>query len=221
MCDNNNKPLADDSLADWANLLIFSKYLSTYLRTVIRAGGGSARSIKSELPVCKFLWEHRVESGGLHWEFREDFIHMFVLEEFPGGRTKRGKTDRKFLKSSYGHQSSGSSVQFSSVTQLCPTFCDPVDCSMPGLPVHHQLREFTQTHAHWVSVHLICFEWIYVYNMNWIKFYFMNKFIQLMQQHLLITFLFSLFSPSSKIIFLHYCGFISGLSILFHWPICL
>ena len=38
-----------------------------------------------------------------------------------------------------------SSIQFSSVTQLCPTLCDPTDCSMPGLPVHHQLLEFTQT----------------------------------------------------------------------------
>ena len=38
-----------------------------------------------------------------------------------------------------------SSVQFSSVTQLCLTLCDPVDCSTPALPVHHQLPEFTQT----------------------------------------------------------------------------
>jgi len=44
-----------------------------------------------------------------------------------------------------------SSVQFSSVTQLCPTLCDPMNHSMPGLPVHHQLPEFTQTHIHWVS----------------------------------------------------------------------
>ena len=42
-------------------------------------------------------------------------------------------------------------VQFSSVTQLCPTLCDPMDCSTPGLPVHHQLLEFTQTHIHWVG----------------------------------------------------------------------
>ena len=41
-----------------------------------------------------------------------------------------------------------SSVQFSSVAQLCPTLCYPMDCSVPGLPVHHQLLEFTQTHAH-------------------------------------------------------------------------
>ena len=42
-------------------------------------------------------------------------------------------------------------VQFSSVTQLCPTLCDSMNCSMPGLPVHHQLPEFTQTHVHQVS----------------------------------------------------------------------
>ena len=41
-----------------------------------------------------------------------------------------------------------SSVQF---TQLCPALCDTMNCSMPGLPVHHQLPEFTQTHVHWVS----------------------------------------------------------------------
>ena len=40
------------------------------------------------------------------------------------------------------------SVQFSSVTQSCPTLCDPVDCSTPGLSAHHQLPEFTQTHVH-------------------------------------------------------------------------
>ena len=40
------------------------------------------------------------------------------------------------------------SVQFSSVAQPCLTLCDPMDCSTPGLPVHHQLPEFTQTHTH-------------------------------------------------------------------------
>ena len=39
-------------------------------------------------------------------------------------------------------------IQFRSVAQSCLTLCDPVDCSMPGLPVHHQLPEFTQTHVH-------------------------------------------------------------------------
>ena len=41
--------------------------------------------------------------------------------------------------------------QCSSDIQSCPTLWDPVNCSMPGLPVHHQLSEFTQTHVHWVS----------------------------------------------------------------------
>ena len=45
----------------------------------------------------------------------------------------------------------GVSVQFSSVAQSCPTLCDPMNRSTPGLPVHHQLLEFTQTHVHQVS----------------------------------------------------------------------
>ena len=42
-------------------------------------------------------------------------------------------------------------VQFISVAQLCPTICNPMNCSTPGFPVHHQLLEFTQTHIHWVG----------------------------------------------------------------------
>ena len=48
------------------------------------------------------------------------------------------------------------SVQFSSVTQSCPTLCNPRNHSTPGLPVHHQLPEFTQTH--------MCIEWVMPYN---------------------------------------------------------
>ena len=40
------------------------------------------------------------------------------------------------------------SGQFSSVAQLCPTLCNPMDCSTPGFPVHHQLLELAQTHVH-------------------------------------------------------------------------
>ena len=69
-------------------------------------------------------------------------------------------------KDAWHHQSSGKckgklqwhitlhlleSVQFSSVAQLCLTLCDPMNCRIPGLPVHHQLLEFTQTHAHQVG----------------------------------------------------------------------
>ena len=47
------------------------------------------------------------------------------------------------LKSKDSH-----SVQFSSVAHSCPTLCNPMNCSMPGLPVHHQLPESTHTHVH-------------------------------------------------------------------------
>ena len=52
------------------------------------------------------------------------------------------------------HTALPASSQFSSVPfshSSCPTICDPMDYSMPDLPVHHQLPEFTQTHVHWVG----------------------------------------------------------------------
>ena len=51
------------------------------------------------------------------------------------------------------HSPSSESInyQFRSVAQPCLTLCDPVDCSTPGFPVHHQLPELVQTHVHWVS----------------------------------------------------------------------
>ena len=48
-------------------------------------------------------------------------------------------------------QSKINKIQFSSATQSCLTLGNPMDCSMPGFPVHHQLPEFTQTHVHWVG----------------------------------------------------------------------
>ena len=53
-------------------------------------------------------------------------------------------------------------VQFSSVAQSCQTPCDPMDCTMPGLPVYHQLPEFTQTHVHWekaIATHSSTLAW--------------------------------------------------------------
>ena len=51
----------------------------------------------------------------------------------------------KLIRASLSHNCSN---QFSSVAQSCPTLCDPMNPSTPGLPVHHQLPEFTQTHIH-------------------------------------------------------------------------
>ena len=44
-----------------------------------------------------------------------------------------------------------SAILLSSVTQSCPTLCDPMNCSTPGFPVHYQLPQLTETHVHWVS----------------------------------------------------------------------
>ena len=77
------------------------------------------------------------EAGQVIW-----YCHLF--KNFPGG----------LLHGCISLKSGGpacAAVQFSSVAQSCPTLCDPMDCSTPGLPVHHQLLEFTQTHVHWVG----------------------------------------------------------------------
>ena len=55
------------------------------------------------------------------------------------------KIDKEYVAKTTG------SVQFSSVTQSCPTLCNPMNHSTPGLPVHHQLLESTQTRVHWVG----------------------------------------------------------------------
>ena len=56
-------------------------------------------------------------------------------------------TDRK----TKGQRNEQTAKLFSSVAQSCLTLCNPMDCSTRGLPVHHQLPEFTQTHVHWVG----------------------------------------------------------------------
>ena len=61
------------------------------------------------------------------------------------------KKANKFFQNMRVRKTFLSSVQFSSVAQTCPTLCNPINCSTPDLPVHHQLPEFTQTDAHGVS----------------------------------------------------------------------
>ena len=73
---------------------------------------------------------------------------MPFLNPRPGSWVPRSTA---FPTKVWPEQDAHSSVQFSSVAQSCPTLHDPMDCSMPGLPVHHQLPEFTQIHVRWVS----------------------------------------------------------------------
>ena len=72
------------------------------------------------------------------------YLLLWKLEELQPTFSQRERGTKTLCFSSL----EDSSVQFS---QLCPTLCDPMDCSMPGLPVHQQLPEFTQTHVHWVG----------------------------------------------------------------------
>ena len=77
-----------------------------------------------------------LSSCSLHWWCRpailsSDALFSFCIRSFPASGTFP--------------------VQFTSVTQLCLTLCDPMDCSTPDFPVHHQLLEFTQTCVHWVG----------------------------------------------------------------------
>ena len=55
------------------------------------------------------------------------------------------------IDKSQGYDKQHDDYQFSSVAQSCPTLCDPMNRSTPGLPVHHQLPEFSETHVHRVS----------------------------------------------------------------------
>ena len=79
--------------------------------------------------------EHRISYRGL-------FDLVFVLFSF-----RSANSVPKEINEVYVDQEK----TFSSVAQSCPTLCDPMNRSMPGLPVHHQLPEFTQIHIHWVS----------------------------------------------------------------------
>ena len=91
--------------------------------------------------------EHETYSGILTWRI--------PWTEKPGGlhtvhRIAKIRQDWRDWAGTYACMYC-KSVQFSSVAQLCPTLCDPMNCSTLGLPVHHQLPESTQTHVHWVD----------------------------------------------------------------------
>ena len=68
----------------------------------------------------------------------------FILNSVPG-------TLSPGVNPQWAQLYSAAPVQFSSIAQLCPTLCDPMNHSTPGLPVHHQLPESTQTHVHCVG----------------------------------------------------------------------
>ena len=74
--------------------------------------------------------------------YAEYIMRNASLDEAQAGINVAGRNTNNF------RHADNTTVQFSSVAQLCLTLCDLMDCSMPGFPVHHQLPEFIQTHIH-------------------------------------------------------------------------
>ena len=103
-------------------------------------------------PVCAALG---VQSLNLRTAWRRDWLPtpVFLPGELHGQGSLAGYSlwGCKELDMTEGLTLSHCNTQFSSVAQSCLTLCDPMDCTAPGFPIHHQLPELTQTHVHWVG----------------------------------------------------------------------
>ena len=98
----------------------------------------------SVLPILDCITENRL------WRTKDFFIAALYSIAKTWNQPKCPSTEEWIKKMWYMYKMEYS-VKFSSVAQSCPTLCNPMDCSMPDLPVHHQLPEFTQAHVHWVG----------------------------------------------------------------------
>ena len=131
--------------------------LKLFFFCAIRGGGRenykSCHSMfRKRYAVCLHL-KFSVESENILSDHLNQSRKVFFLELYQFYLPKKGEPDEAVVNKAFLYSSEGSqySVQFSSVAQSCPTLCNPMNCSMPGLPVHHQLPEFTQTHVHQVG----------------------------------------------------------------------
>ena len=109
---------------------------------------GVPNMVLSALLSSPESWIHKSQPS---WKLSNTFRHFFF--PFPlfsySQRNVRSDIASQLVCNSLFL--SPHNIQFSSVTQSCPTLCDPRDCSTPGLPVHHQLPESIQTHVHQVD----------------------------------------------------------------------
>ena len=103
---------------------------------------------KKKMTVLKemYLYSFMVPSSAPLLHFVMVWVSMFIFS-VRSWIARRNPSLTTFVFPTLGFRSG----QIRSVTQSCPTLCDPMNRSMPGLPVHHQLPEFTQTHVHRVS----------------------------------------------------------------------
>ena len=100
-----------------------------------------------ENPMDRGAWRDTVYGVSKSQTWLSDWAHRHKYFSILGAL----ETHLSGGKPTSSHLVKHTSVQFSSVAQLCSILCDPMNRSPPGLPVHHQLPEFTQTHAHRVG----------------------------------------------------------------------
>ena len=100
--------------------------------------------------ICLTLWDRMDHTA--HGILQSRILEWLNLSLLQGILPTQGSNPGLLCCRQILYQLSQSAAcHFSSVAQLCLTLCDPMDCSTPGFPVHHQLLELTQTHVHWVS----------------------------------------------------------------------
>ena len=102
--------------------------------------------LKSNIQKMKIMASGPITSWHMDGETMETVTYfIFLGSKLTADGDRSHKIKRRLL---LGRKAITNLVQFNSVTQSCLTLCDPMNRSMPGLPVHHQLPEFTQTHVH-------------------------------------------------------------------------
>ena len=152
-------PAISSSVLPFSSCLQFFPASGSFPMSELFASGG--QSIKTSTSATVLLMNSQgwfplgltaliFLSSGLSRVFSSTKIqkHKYMKET---NRSYRTEKYNNRTKNALNGLNSSVSVQFSSVTQSCPTLCDPMNCSMPGLPGHHQLLESTQTHVHRVA----------------------------------------------------------------------
>ena len=145
---------------DWFDLLALQGTLKSLLQHILKASVETERAQFS--PSLTFPFSE-LSIQNTHFAILQDLSsqdNLYTTWRWVGKFSSRGKaadpnTDQavplfissKFFRTRREYISLMAFSKFSSVAQLCLTFCDPMDCSMLSLPVHHQLPEFTQTHV--------------------------------------------------------------------------
>ena len=116
---------------------LFNPHNVPFMHNVIQPSGLATRSILMGNLICDVINSLDI----ITWCKIQNQVWLEFCYCTPYfWRHSNNDSDKKFVEKT--------KYQFSSVGQSCPTLCDPMNCSTPGFPVHHQLPEFTQTHVH-------------------------------------------------------------------------